>query len=190
MSQRGLLAELWAFMRVRKKWWLAPILIVLVLVGVSLLAGIILSVFGPEIFPVESVGPDSYSRSAVGHHGFVALLEELDVPVLVSRSGTALKAGKGSVVLVEPERGMRTSTRSRAVGRILARLGSPWCWIGRVVEIPGIPGLLDVIYRFVARRRLAWFGRSELCLMASPELRSRFLELAEPPAGETPRPSP
>ncbi|MDH3732917.1 MAG: DUF5989 family protein [Gemmatimonadota bacterium] len=32
----GLLKELWAFMRVRKKWWLAPILVVLLLVGTLL----------------------------------------------------------------------------------------------------------------------------------------------------------
>ena len=29
----GILAELWAFMRVRKKWWLAPIVLMLVLLG-------------------------------------------------------------------------------------------------------------------------------------------------------------
>ena len=28
-SRLGLISELWAFMRVRKKWWLAPILIIL-----------------------------------------------------------------------------------------------------------------------------------------------------------------
>jgi hypothetical protein len=33
---RSLIAELWAFMRVRKKWWLAPIIIVLLLVGTLL----------------------------------------------------------------------------------------------------------------------------------------------------------
>lgn len=29
----GILAELWAFMRVRKKWWLGPIIVMLVLLG-------------------------------------------------------------------------------------------------------------------------------------------------------------
>jgi Family of unknown function (DUF5989) len=29
----GLLAEIWAFMRVRKKWWLGPILLMLALLG-------------------------------------------------------------------------------------------------------------------------------------------------------------
>ncbi len=32
----SLVKEVWAFMRVRKKWWLAPVLIVLFLVGTLL----------------------------------------------------------------------------------------------------------------------------------------------------------
>lgn len=32
----SLVRELWAFMRVRKKWWLAPVLMVLLLVGTLL----------------------------------------------------------------------------------------------------------------------------------------------------------
>jgi hypothetical protein len=34
----GFLAELWSFMRVRKKFWLAPMLIVIGVVGVLLLS--------------------------------------------------------------------------------------------------------------------------------------------------------
>ncbi|MCL4821565.1 MAG: hypothetical protein KJ067_20715 [Vicinamibacteria bacterium] len=29
----GILAELWAFMKVRKKWWLGPIILMIVLLG-------------------------------------------------------------------------------------------------------------------------------------------------------------
>lgn len=36
MSRGGLASEMWAYMRVRKKWWLAPILIVLLMVGALL----------------------------------------------------------------------------------------------------------------------------------------------------------
>jgi hypothetical protein len=36
MSHRALVAELWAYMRARKKWWLAPIIVVLLLVGLLL----------------------------------------------------------------------------------------------------------------------------------------------------------
>jgi hypothetical protein len=32
----SLVKELWAFMRIRKKWWLAPVLVVLLLVGTLL----------------------------------------------------------------------------------------------------------------------------------------------------------
>jgi hypothetical protein len=35
-KQRGIVAEFWAFLRERKKWWLAPIIIVMVLVGALL----------------------------------------------------------------------------------------------------------------------------------------------------------
>jgi hypothetical protein len=33
MTGAGLIAELWAFMRVRRKWWLLPIILVMLGVG-------------------------------------------------------------------------------------------------------------------------------------------------------------
>ena len=33
MARSSLLGELWAFMRVRKKWWLLPLIVVMLLVG-------------------------------------------------------------------------------------------------------------------------------------------------------------
>lgn len=33
MSKLGIIGELWSFIRARKKWWLAPVLIFLVLLG-------------------------------------------------------------------------------------------------------------------------------------------------------------
>ena len=33
MGKISILKELWSFLKVRKKWWLAPIIIVLVLLG-------------------------------------------------------------------------------------------------------------------------------------------------------------
>ena len=33
MAKIAILKELWEFLRVRKKWWLAPILIMLILLG-------------------------------------------------------------------------------------------------------------------------------------------------------------
>jgi hypothetical protein len=34
MPRPSLLAELWSFMRVRKKWWLLPLVLVMLAVGV------------------------------------------------------------------------------------------------------------------------------------------------------------
>lgn len=36
MSTMNLVSEFWSFMRVRKKWWLMPIIVVMVLVGALL----------------------------------------------------------------------------------------------------------------------------------------------------------
>lgn len=33
MSKLAIFSELWHFLRIRKKWWLAPILFMLVLIG-------------------------------------------------------------------------------------------------------------------------------------------------------------
>ena len=54
-------------------------------VGLSLLVGLIVSIFGDELLPVRSSGADAFSRSALGHRAFVELLEENGVPVLVAR---------------------------------------------------------------------------------------------------------
>lgn len=47
----GLLAQLWAFLRVRKKWWLLPITLVMLAVGALLIVtqG---SVFAPFIYTI------------------------------------------------------------------------------------------------------------------------------------------
>jgi len=37
MGKIGVLKELWDFMKVRKRWWLAPIVIVLLLLGLLII---------------------------------------------------------------------------------------------------------------------------------------------------------
>lgn len=51
MATTSLIRELWAFMRVRKKWWLLPIIIVMLLVGMLLVfaQG---SALGPFIYTI------------------------------------------------------------------------------------------------------------------------------------------
>jgi Family of unknown function (DUF5989) len=51
MSRAGITRELWSYMKVRKKWWLLPIIVVLLLVG-TLLVFAQGSVLAPFIYTV------------------------------------------------------------------------------------------------------------------------------------------
>jgi hypothetical protein len=51
VARSGLIGELWAFLRVRKKWWLLPIVVVMVLVG-ALLVFAQGSVLAPFIYTI------------------------------------------------------------------------------------------------------------------------------------------
>jgi hypothetical protein len=51
MHRSSLFGELWAYMRVRKKWWLLPVLVVLFLVG-SLLVFAQGSALAPFIYTI------------------------------------------------------------------------------------------------------------------------------------------
>ncbi len=51
MSQTGIVREIWSFLKVRKKWWLLPIIIMLLLVG-ALLVFAQGSVLAPFIYTV------------------------------------------------------------------------------------------------------------------------------------------
>jgi hypothetical protein len=51
MAQHGLVGELWGFMRVRKKFWLLPILMVLLVLG-ALLVFAQVSALAPLIYTI------------------------------------------------------------------------------------------------------------------------------------------
>jgi hypothetical protein len=51
MSQAGITRELWSYMKVRKKWWLLPLILVMLLVG-ALLVFAQGSVLAPFIYTV------------------------------------------------------------------------------------------------------------------------------------------
>jgi predicted DCC family thiol-disulfide oxidoreductase YuxK len=65
--------------------------------------------------------------------------------------------------------------KSRAALGVTARLGTPWRWLraGRVLP----QALSDWLYDLVARNRYQWFGRTDTCLLPSPDVRQRFLDL-------------
>lgn len=51
MARSGLLSEIWAYFKVRKKWWLVPIVVVLVGLG-ALLVFAQTSVLAPFIYTI------------------------------------------------------------------------------------------------------------------------------------------
>lgn len=81
------------------------------------------------------------------------------------------EAAPDSIVLLEDGRAL---VRSDAALAIAARLRFPWPLLGalRIVPRP----LRDWAYRSVARNRYRWFGRTEACMVPTPELRSRFID--------------
>jgi hypothetical protein len=50
-ANAGIVSELWAFMRIRKKWWLLPIIVMMLLVG-ALLVFAQGSVLAPFIYTI------------------------------------------------------------------------------------------------------------------------------------------
>ncbi|MCC6996271.1 MAG: hypothetical protein IT370_16800 [Deltaproteobacteria bacterium] len=82
----------------RALWWIIGVS------SLSLLVGLVYLVFGDST-PQRSTGSNSFSRSALGHRGFVELLRTLDVPVIVSRHQSGARASGGLLVVAEPRSG-------------------------------------------------------------------------------------
>ncbi|MEM1383660.1 MAG: DCC1-like thiol-disulfide oxidoreductase family protein [Pseudomonadota bacterium] len=67
----------------------------------------------------------------------------------------------------------RAFTRSDAALRIARHLCAPWSWL-RVLRI--VPrSLRNWVYGAVAKRRYAWFGRRENCVVVPAASRHRFM---------------
>lgn len=74
-----------------------------------------------------------------------------------------------SVVVIEEGRVYR---KSDAAVRIARYLRAPWRWLGIIRFLPR--GLRDWLYDRVARNRYRLFGRYEVCMVPTPQLRGRF----------------
>jgi hypothetical protein len=71
---------------------------------------------GGELGGPDSVGPSTFSRSAIGHAGIAEVLTQLGIPVVKSRSSSLDKLGAGSVlVIAEPRRSGATEEAARTL---------------------------------------------------------------------------
>ncbi len=68
---------------------------------------------GGQLGDPESVGPSTYSRSAIGHAGIAAVLQRQDIPVVKSQSNSLGQLKRGSVlVIAEPRTGTEEIIRT------------------------------------------------------------------------------
>lgn len=74
-------------------------------------------------------------------------------------------------ILVE---GDRYYTRSTAALRVARGLSGLWPLLYVFMVVPGF--IRNVVYSFIARRRYKWFGKRDVCLFPTPEMKQRFLE--------------
>lgn len=75
-----------------------------------------------------------------------------------------------SVVLLEDGRVWQESS---AALRIARHLPGGWKLLRVFAVIPR--PIRDAVYRWIARNRYRWFGKTETCWLPTPELRGRFL---------------
>ena len=87
-----------------------------------------------------------------------------------------------TIVLIEHN---RVYLRSTAALRIARCLKWPWPLLFTLIVIPKI--VRDLIYNWIAKNRIRWFGGRDSCRIPTPELRHRFLD--DPENGEDPPPA-
>ncbi len=64
--------------------------------------------------------------------------------------------------------------RSSAALAIARKLNGGWPLLYGFKIIPAF--LRDAIYNWIARNRYRWFGKTDACMIPTPELKSRFLD--------------
>jgi predicted DCC family thiol-disulfide oxidoreductase YuxK len=106
---------------------------------------------------------------------FAALQSKAAAELLLPLGVSVVSEAPDSVILLTSVDGVRVALqRSDAVLAIARKLGFPWpllYWAG--ILWPRFAR--DAIYKFVARHRYGWFGKTESCRVPTPELKARFL---------------
>lgn len=108
------------------------------------------------------------ARERGPHLDFAALQSEVARDAFAAHG---LESDLSTVVFIDA-RG-RAHVRSGAALRVAGMLRWPWSWAKALLIVP--PFLRDGAYRFVAKRRIAWFGGAESCRLPRPGEAERFL---------------
>ena len=66
-------------------------------------------------------------------------------------------------------------TKSEAALRIADNFGGVWKMMRILKVIPAF--IRNLFYDIIARNRYKWFGKKETCMIPSPEIRNRFMDV-------------
>lgn len=75
-----------------------------------------------------------------------------------------------SVVVIDDG---RVYLRSDGALHVAGKLDKPWFWLGFLIIVPR--PIRDFIYRLLAKYRYRLFGKKDVCMIPTPELKQRFL---------------
>jgi predicted DCC family thiol-disulfide oxidoreductase YuxK len=108
-------------------------------------------------------------RDPAAHFRFAALSSDAARQLL--KDAGVHGSTPDSIVLIQDG---RVYFRSDAPLRIARALTFPWPLAAALAVIPRV--IRDRVYDFIAAHRYQWFGRRDVCLLPTPELRQRFLD--------------
>ena len=66
-------------------------------------------------------------------------------------------------------------THSDVLKMVIDTLGGKWLILKPLYVFP--KGFRDMIYNWVARNRYRWFGEKDQCMIPTPDIRERFLDI-------------
>ncbi len=104
------------------------------------------------------------------HFRFASLQSDAGKHVMKEHGIEVPDGDPSTMILVE---GDRVYERSSAAIRIARLLGFPWSLAVLGLVMPRV--VRDFFYGVVARNRYRWFGKKDVCMVPTPELRARFL---------------
>lgn len=107
-------------------------------------------------------------RDRESHFRFAALQSEIGQNLL--QQYDLNQPGIDSVVLIENGKAF---THSTAALKIARRLGGAWRILSLFRIVPR--AVRDFFYRLFARNRYRLFGKKEVCMIPTPEIKARFL---------------
>ncbi len=100
---------------------------------------------------------------------FAALQSEIGKKLLAERQIDSVNID--SIILIEP--GIAFYIKSDAAMEIAQEIGGVWSLIGLFKWIP--TSFRNIVYDFIANNRYKWYGKTDQCMVPTPELKAKFL---------------